>query len=264
MAKLEDEYIIRGMTHKDQSNANANGDTEKRIDDLVEPLRGTGWLLSSFQHQSDSDITQTDLYASYAARFAEVPDTSPLHGDQNTVQSEEAELREFEAEMAAPDNSNPMDDNDLHHFSLALGQSAVGEETLNQSSIPKREERLLNPVELISLVKMTFPHAQPAVDDNGRFVIRGLERRDGEEKGRTNTKMEDMFPFAIAAGESTFRAELIQKHQTVQTLIIHSPRCSNENSPPYIPTQMGPWKVSKERKEHPSRWQMRKRNCSKV
>lgn len=60
----------------------------------------------------------------------------------------------------------------------------------------RKPARLLNPVELISLTRMTFPKAEPAVDDEGRFVIRGIERRDGVEKGRPRTA--DMFPFALA------------------------------------------------------------------
>lgn len=61
-----------------------------------------------------------------------------------------------------------------------------------------REHRLLNPVELITLARMTFPKAEPAIDEDGRFVIRGLERRDGVEKGRAGRSI-DMFPFALAA-----------------------------------------------------------------
>lgn len=69
---------------------------------------------------------------------------------------------------------------------------------------PQQEERkpprLLNPVELIALTRMTFPKAEPAVDDEGRFIIRGIERRDGVEKGRPRTA--DMFPFAMASQPS--------------------------------------------------------------
>ncbi|KAL7423250.1 hypothetical protein Q5752_002550 [Cryptotrichosporon argae] len=62
---------------------------------------------------------------------------------------------------------------------------------------PRREHRLLDPVELISLVRMTFPKCEPAVDAHGRFVIRGLERRDAVEKGRHARAAADMFPFAL-------------------------------------------------------------------
>lgn len=65
------------------------------------------------------------------------------------------------------------------------------------SSAERKPPRLLNPVELIALTRMTFPKAEPAVDDEGRFVIRGIERRDAVEKGRPRTA--DMFPFALAS-----------------------------------------------------------------
>lgn len=158
-----------------------------------------GRLLSTFQHQPDTlaadNITQTDLYASYAARFADLPEPN---ANQPTTEEAEAELREFEAEMAAPDTTT-LDENDLHSFSLALGQHEVQE----PAPVQKREDRLLNPVELISLTRMTFPKCEPAVDENGRFIIRGLDRREAEEKGRGGIKPDEMFPFALASGESS-------------------------------------------------------------
>lgn len=47
---------------------------------------------------------------------------------------------------------------------------------------------------------MTFPQCEPAVDDDGKFVIKGLERRDGVEKGWTD-KSQEMFPFALLNGK---------------------------------------------------------------
>lgn len=212
MAKADDDYVLRGMKLREDQQAtqeSTNGESlDKRVNDLVEPLRASTWLLSTFQHQPDSlsagNITQTDLYASYAARFADLPDstTVPQHSDEA-----EAELREYEAEMAAPDTS-PLDENDLQSLSSALGQHEAQEIASTQPS--RREERLLNPVELISLTRMTFPKCEPAVDENGRFIIRGLERREAEEKGRNGIKPDEMFPFALASGKSASnRRELI-------------------------------------------------------
>lgn len=65
-----------------------------------------------------------------------------------------------------------------------------------QQAEERKPPRLLNPVELIALTRMTFPKAEPAVDEEGRFVIRGIERREGVEKGRPRTA--DMFPFALS------------------------------------------------------------------
>ena len=160
-------------------------------------------LLSNFQQQAPEtlshapNITQTDLYTTYAARFSTI---LPAEG-QGQTSADEAELREYEAEMAAPDTSNGIDENDIHSFSLALGaqQDQTDDATPLPPSQPKRDERLLNPVELINLTRMTFPKSEPAVDEQGRFIIRGLERREGVEKGR-NVKADEMFPFALASG----------------------------------------------------------------
>jgi hypothetical protein len=162
-------------------------------------------LLSNFQQQAPDtlsqapNITQTDLYATYAARFSTILPAEV----QGQASADEAELREYEAEMAAPDTSNGIDDNDIHSFSLALSgqQDQAEDSTPLPPPPPKREERLLNPVELINLTRMTFPKTEPAVDDQGRFIIRGLERREGVEKGRS-VKVDEMFPFALASGES--------------------------------------------------------------
>ncbi|WVR04378.1 hypothetical protein IAU60_001380 [Kwoniella sp. DSM 27419] len=61
---------------------------------------------------------------------------------------------------------------------------------------PKKENRLLNPLELINLARMTFPKCEPIVDASGRFVIRGLERREGAEPG-ARVREREMFPFAL-------------------------------------------------------------------
>ncbi|WVQ97760.1 hypothetical protein IAU59_004874 [Kwoniella sp. CBS 9459] len=62
--------------------------------------------------------------------------------------------------------------------------------------VTKRENRLLNPFELINLTRMTFPKCEPSVDASGRFIIRGLTRREGHEPGARSRERE-MFPFAL-------------------------------------------------------------------
>lgn len=50
--------------------------------------------------------------------------------------------------------------------------------------ISRRPIRLLNPLELINLMKMTFPGAEAKVDDQGNFVIKGVDRREGVVRRR--------------------------------------------------------------------------------
>lgn len=176
-------------------------------------------LLSHFQHQPDSsgpsNLTQTDLYTSYASRFSTVMPTE----EQQAQHAEEAELREFEAEMAAPE-SNGMDESDMHSFHLALGAQQEAQD--ESAPTVKREERLLNPVELITLTRMTFPKCEPAVDESGRFIIKGLERREGVERGR-NIKLDEMFPFALATGESSYHPPRVK--------LMKEPKGSDPNHP---------------------------------
>ncbi len=61
--------------------------------------------------------------------------------------------------------------------------------------------RILNPVELISLARMTFPKCEPTIDERGRFVIKGLERREVGERGARSRKGGEMFPFALVSGK---------------------------------------------------------------
>jgi hypothetical protein len=121
--------------------------------------------------------------------------------------------------MAAPE-TNGMDETDMQSFHLALGAQQEAQE----GPVPtiKREERLLNPVELITLTRMTFPKCEPAVDEAGRFIIKGLERREGVERGR-NIKLDEMFPFALATGKSSCCI-------AAQQLIIE-PKASDPNHP---------------------------------
>lgn len=166
-------------------------------------------LLSNFQHQADGaapSISQTELYSSYAARFIQ----------EASQAAEDEEMKVFEANMAQQDNDMREDMDDINSFlppapespqasqpspsTAAASQDPNG--TAAATPVPGGEDdkgarpnRLLNPVELIALTRMTFPKAEPAVDDEGRFVIRGLERREGTEKGRP--RLGDMFPFAL-------------------------------------------------------------------
>ncbi|KAK4686005.1 hypothetical protein P7C73_g4127, partial [Tremellales sp. Uapishka_1] len=187
MAKDEGDYVVKGLREKDGGREKDKGKHdsvleeaddegwERGVEALAEPLRAGTWLLNNYQHPLDpsapSSLTQTDLYTSYAARFSSPSYTAPpnlapmdpfLHASES-----DAELANFETDMTAMDFDKEA--------------SAL-------------KNRLLNPIELINLTKMTFPKCEPVVDDTGRFVIRGLERRDekGDSKGRP-----DMFPFAL-------------------------------------------------------------------
>ncbi|WVF70124.1 hypothetical protein IAT40_004912 [Kwoniella sp. CBS 6097] len=78
-----------------------------------------------------------------------------------------------------------------------LGASAsTSTPTPVPAHVARRENRLLNPFELINLTRMTFPKCEPSVDASGRFIIRGLTRREGHEPGARNRERE-MFPFAL-------------------------------------------------------------------
>jgi hypothetical protein len=114
------------------------------------------------------------LYTSYVLRFAAPPATE---GNASSLQ----QVNDFDLDLSNLDE-------------LDTAEDKAG------PSIPKLR-RLLSPVELITLTRMTFPHCRPVVDDDGKFVIRGVERREGVEKGFTNRNSE-MFPFALMTGQS--------------------------------------------------------------
>jgi hypothetical protein len=103
---------------------------------------------------------------------------------------EHAELKDFEANMGM--------EGDM--FLSQEGHEGEPEPPQEEEQEERPPPRMLNPVELIALARMTFPKCEPAVDEDGRFVVRGLERREGVEKGR-GVKAADMFPFALASGE---------------------------------------------------------------
>jgi hypothetical protein len=127
-------------------------------------------------------MPQTDLYTSYVLRFSAPPTTedSPAPEQSTTVNS----LQQAEGQF---DLSNLDDHN----------QTEQDPET---APSPIVSRRLLNPVEMITLTRMTFPQCEPVVDEDGKFVIRGIERRDGVEKGWVD-KSGEMFPFALMSGK---------------------------------------------------------------
>lgn len=144
-------------------------------------------LLGTYQQNSDTPpIPQTDLYTTYALRFA-APSTDNL--DQSAP--EIAQTQTVLTSLQQADDSFEIAD-------LDGGPNNLDPELDPQPPIV--HHRLLSPVELITLTRMTFPQCEPAVDDDGKFVIRGLERREGVEKGWTD-KSQDMFPFALLNGE---------------------------------------------------------------
>ncbi|OXB37656.1 hypothetical protein LQV05_003287 [Cryptococcus neoformans] len=227
MARDDGEYVLKGLKEKDKEREDALGDNEamgrkgreidpeeweRGMEGLVEPLRAGSWLLSSFQSQpgtSGSDITQTDLYTSYAARFSSlltgVSGTSNGNAHLNGhhgLSDEEAELRNHAESLKAFEDAGLGDTQGEEDQPPTVEESDQNETSASFSADPNplpqapRESRLLTPVELINLTRMTFPACEPCVDSSGRFVIKGLERREGLEPGRKSREGE-MFPFAL-------------------------------------------------------------------
>ncbi|ORY25344.1 hypothetical protein BCR39DRAFT_544383 [Naematelia encephala] len=196
MAKDESDYVLRGLREKDGAEREA---WERGMEGLVEPLRGSSWLLSHYQHPTDpsapATLTQTELYTSYATRFSSLlPQPEPSTSDFDTApggtSSTDLSEQDLETLFSSAHPQQPQQ-------SPQQQQNQAQEQ--EQAQISPRENRLLNPVELINLARMTFPKCEPVVDEQGRFVIRGLERRDWVERGR-HVRPDDMFPFALANG----------------------------------------------------------------
>jgi hypothetical protein len=106
---------------------------------------------------------------------------------------------------------------------VGLGYPVTIDTSLRKSK-PSEPGRLLNPLELINLVKIAFPGSVAVLDEAGHFVIIGIERRKGvvshlipgqdydecrklnpsETKGKYKvpppTAIRDMFPFGILDG----------------------------------------------------------------
>jgi hypothetical protein len=166
------------------------------LEGVAEPVRASTWyvylfvsvivltcrLLSNFQQSADaSPMPQTDLYTSYVLRFSA---PSPTEDSPAPEQPNVSSLQQAEGQF---DLSNLDDHNQENDTELPASTPAV-------------HRRLLNPVEMITLTRMTFPHCEPVVDENGKFVIRGIERREGVEKGWVD-KSNEMFPFALMTGK---------------------------------------------------------------
>jgi hypothetical protein len=139
-------------------------------------------LLNNFQTASSTstapNLTQTDLYTAYASRFSFTPPPAgppPSH---------------LPTELAL-DN--------LDGLGMPGMADAYGDD--RQPAAPV--QRLLDPVELITLTRMTFPECEPVVDEQGRFVIRGITRREGL---RREEEAGEMFPFAAMNGECRLRS----------------------------------------------------------
>lgn len=200
MSKAGDEYHLSGLREKE----GGEGDWERTLEGVAEPVRAASWyvvryvpgvdpsdvkrLLGTYQQTGDdSSIPQTDLYTSYALRFA-APSTNENHaGEQNTSTT-----------AAALSSLNQADE--TYDLSDLDGANQLDPD-LDPPAAAVIHHRLLSAVELITLARMTFPECEPAVDDDGKFVIRGLERREGVEKGWTD-KSAEMFPFALMSGTS--------------------------------------------------------------
>jgi hypothetical protein len=191
MSKAGEEYYLSGLKEKE----GGEGDWEKTLEGVAEPVRASTWyvylvvsvivltcrLLSNFQQSADaSPMPQTDLYTSYVLRFSA---PSPTEDSPAPEQSNVSSLQQAEGQfdLSNLDDHNQENDTDI------------------PASTPAVHRRLLNPVEMITLTRMTFPHCEPVVDENGKFVIRGIERREGVEKGWVD-KSNEMFPFALMTG----------------------------------------------------------------
>ena len=125
-------------------------------------------------------MPQTDLYTSYVLRFSAPP---PMEESPAPEQSTATSLQQAEGQF---DISNL----DEHNQPSDIGTPVPA---------PPVHRRLLNPKEMITLTRMTFPKCEPVVDEAGKFVIKGIERLDGVEKGWVD-KSDRMFPFALMSG----------------------------------------------------------------
>jgi hypothetical protein len=162
-----------------------------------EPAHGTSSpnqanhrLLNNFQPTSSTSpaqtLTQTDLYTAYATRFS------------------------FTPPPAGPSPSLPTE--------LAINLDGLTNQPDQSEDRPPIVHRLLDPVELITLTRMTFPECEPIVDEQGRFVIRGIARREGI---RREEEIGEMFPFAAMNGEYPICLQGYSLMNQLQILLIH-------------------------------------------
>lgn len=143
----------------------------KALETLVEPLRATSWLLGEYDSGQGREDLDEEGGMNGGARH-QVPEAEAVT---------QAELYTSYA--------NRFTDHDINDQSPSTTAGA---------SQPRRPPRMLNPVELLQLVRITFPTCEPAIDDAGRFVVRGLEKRASVR----DPKVGDMFPFALVTGMS--------------------------------------------------------------
>lgn len=160
------------------------------------------------QRADNASVSQTDLYASYVARFGgDLTGTNDDEGEDEdgaenetktatrsmeideTLTLDTGNRSRSESEAMQQDNLNRLESMEVKSgkwkesasaFRLCLtGTAFVHTVTLKKSPDVSPSSRLLNPVELINLTKMAFPGCEAVVDDQGRFVIKGLGRREG-------------------------------------------------------------------------------------
>ena len=153
-------------------------------------------------------ISQTELYASYIARFgseigAETQGSrSPKSSSDLALEAQEPTIRVASSEPTSPRVKAKDADtaNNRKEQPLLRGKRPKGKESLTgfrlvtvliwhrsdcrleaaKGTIAQQSTtRLLNPLELINLTKMTFPGAEAKIDDQGRFIIKGVDRREG-------------------------------------------------------------------------------------
>jgi hypothetical protein len=201
-------------------------DGVQTLDGLAEPLRATSWLLHQYDEAAHAhlggDIGGTSLgqtvhhaHPRPDSAFVDTPteslhpataDTPFLAAGPSTLHTPHAHPAQVESAITQADLYTAYMDRFSHTQPAPRDDhpstfpSADDEnETSNgivASVSHERSMRVLNPVELLQLVRITFPSCEPAVDEAGRFVVRGLERREGVR----DPKRGEMFPFALTTG----------------------------------------------------------------
>lgn len=194
MARDNDDYVMKGIRDRmkdgdepQEAQQVREQEREQSLEDyvgsLAEPLRASAWLLSNYQtplNPDGSSIPQAELYANYAQRFSSLLpiDTDPT--PQPLVEPTSLDMPEQSTSTSAADKSQTQaqaqaDAEELRQY----------EHDMNQTSDSDGDsQRLLTPVELLTLAKMTFSKAELVVSDDGRFLVRGLERRERDSDVR--------------------------------------------------------------------------------
>jgi hypothetical protein len=165
------------------------------------------------QSTDNASVSQSDLYASYVARFGgdlggtnddEPEDDSRLDVGTSKAGSggighdlEQATRSRIASEAMEQDNDIEPERTEIS--SGKFNQGAIRKDLhltnpnyahlvpAKRISLASSSPRLLNPVEIINLTKMTFPGCEAVVDDQGRFVIKGIDRREGVVSLRTGS-----------------------------------------------------------------------------